>query len=99
MRILVVNPISWRGGGMLAAVGAVFITPRNLFNSPAVIHYTLDVLASFIGPLFGILVVDFANFVWFIGAAVGGVVYRLIAEVMAPAAVALAASPSGGAAE
>jgi NCS1 family nucleobase:cation symporter-1 len=51
--------ISWRGGGMLAATGAVFITPWNLFNSPAVIHYTLDVLASFIGPLFGILVVDF----------------------------------------
>jgi NCS1 family nucleobase:cation symporter-1 len=51
--------ISWRAGGMLAACGAIFITPWNLFNSPAVIHYTLDVLASFIGPLFGILVIDF----------------------------------------
>jgi nucleobase:cation symporter-1, NCS1 family len=51
--------ISWRGGGMIAACGAVFITPWNLFNSPAVIHYTLDVLASFIGPLFGILIFDF----------------------------------------
>jgi NCS1 family nucleobase:cation symporter-1 len=53
------SKISWRGGGMLAACGAVFITPWNLFNSAAVIHYTLDVLGSFIGPLFGILIIDF----------------------------------------
>ncbi|WP_118181396.1 NCS1 family nucleobase:cation symporter-1 [Paraburkholderia phosphatilytica] len=51
--------ISWRAGGMLAAVASVFITPWNLFNNPAVIHYTLDVLGSFIGPLYGILLVDF----------------------------------------
>ncbi|CAM2192900.1 NCS1 family nucleobase:cation symporter-1 [Paraburkholderia sp. A1RI_3L] len=51
--------ISWRAGGMLAAVASVFITPWNLFNNPAVIHYTLDVLGSFIGPLYGVLVTDF----------------------------------------
>jgi NCS1 family nucleobase:cation symporter-1 len=51
--------ISWRTGGMLAAVASVFITPWNLFNNPAVIHYTLDVLGAFIGPLYGVLVVDF----------------------------------------
>ncbi|TDV20944.1 NCS1 family nucleobase:cation symporter-1 [Paraburkholderia caballeronis] len=51
--------ISWRAGGMLAAVASVFITPWNLFNNPAVIHYTLDVLGAFIGPLYGVLVVDF----------------------------------------
>ncbi len=51
--------ISWRAGGMLAAVASVFITPWNLFNNPAVIHYTLDVLGSFIGPLYGVLIVDF----------------------------------------
>ena len=51
--------ISWRAGGMLAAVASVFITPWNLFNNPAVIHYTLDVLGSFIGPLYGVLVVDY----------------------------------------
>jgi NCS1 family nucleobase:cation symporter-1 len=44
---------------MLAAVASIFITPWNLFNNPAVIHYTLDVLGSFIGPLYGILIVDF----------------------------------------
>ena len=51
--------ISFRMGGFIAAIGAVFITPWNLFNSPQVIHYTLDILAAFIGPLFGILLTDF----------------------------------------
>ncbi|CAH2942748.1 MAG: Cytosine/purine/uracil/thiamine/allantoin permease family protein [uncultured Paraburkholderia sp.] len=51
--------ISWRAGGMLAAVASIFITPWNLFNNPAVIDYTLDVLGSFIGPLYGILIVDY----------------------------------------
>ena len=51
--------ISWRTGGMIAAVGSVFITPWNLYNNPEVIHYTLDILGSFIGPLFGILIADF----------------------------------------
>ena len=51
--------ISWRMGGMIAAVGSIFITPWNLFNNPHVIHYTLDILGSFIGPLFGILIADF----------------------------------------
>jgi NCS1 family nucleobase:cation symporter-1 len=44
---------------MIAAVGSVLLTPWNLFQSPELIHYTLDVLGAFIGPLFGILVADF----------------------------------------
>lgn len=51
--------ISFRAGGMIAAVGSVLLTPWNLFQSPELIHYTLDVLGSFIGPLFGILLADF----------------------------------------
>ena len=51
--------ISWRMGGMIAAVGSIFITPWNLYDNPVVIHYTLDVLGAFIGPLFGILIADF----------------------------------------
>jgi len=51
--------ISWRTGGMIAAVASVFITPWNLFNNPAVIHSTLDILACAIGPLYGILLVDY----------------------------------------
>ena len=51
--------ICWRTGGMIAAVGSVFLTPWNLYNNPEVIHYTLDILGAFIGPLFGILIADF----------------------------------------
>src|SRR6476660_5619093 len=48
--------ISWRMGGMIAAVGSVLITPWNLYNNPEVIHYTLETLGAFIGPLFGVLI-------------------------------------------
>lgn len=51
--------ISWRMGGMIAAVGSVLITPWNLFNSPETIHYTLDILGAFIGPLYGVLIADY----------------------------------------
>ncbi len=51
--------ISWRAGGMIAAVGSILITPWNLYNNPEVIHYTLETLGAFIGPLFGILIADY----------------------------------------
>ncbi len=51
--------ISFRMGGMIAAVGSVLLTPWNLFQSPELIHYSLDILGAFIGPLFGILLCDF----------------------------------------
>ncbi len=53
-----VNPqrISWRTGGMIAAVGSVLITPWNLYKNPDTIHYTLDTLGACIGPLFGVLI-------------------------------------------
>lgn len=51
--------ISWRTGGMIAAVGSVLITPWNLYSSPDVIHYTLDTLGAFIGPLYGVLIADY----------------------------------------
>ncbi|ACY61937.1 permease [Yersinia pestis D182038] len=51
--------INFRTGGMIAAVGSVLLTPWNLFQSPIIIHYTLDVLGAFMGPLFGILIADF----------------------------------------
>ncbi|MET3807437.1 NCS1 family nucleobase:cation symporter-1 [Nakamurella sp. UYEF19] len=56
-----VNPqrISWRMGGMIAAVGSVLITPWNLYNDPTTIHYTLDILGCFIGPLYGVLIADY----------------------------------------
>ncbi len=51
--------ISWRAGGMIAAVASIFITPWNLYRSPEVIRCTLDILGAFIGPLFGILIADY----------------------------------------
>lgn len=51
--------ISWRMGGMIAAVGSVLITPWNLYGNPEVIHYTLETLGAFIGPLFGVLIADY----------------------------------------
>ncbi|MCM6774122.1 NCS1 family nucleobase:cation symporter-1 [Nocardia sp. CDC159] len=51
--------ISWRAGGMIAAVGSLVITPWNLYNNPEVIHYTLETLGACIGPLFGVLLADY----------------------------------------
>lgn len=51
--------ISWRRGGMIAAVASVIIMPWNLFSSPEVIHYTVDTLAAFIGPVYGVMIIDF----------------------------------------
>lgn len=53
------SKISWRMGGMLAAIGSIFVTPWNLFKNPEMIHYTIDMLACAIGPLYGILLVDY----------------------------------------
>ena len=51
--------ITFLRGGMIAAVGSIFVMPWHLFNAPEVIHYTLDTLGAAIGPLYGILVVDY----------------------------------------
>ena len=56
-----VNPqrISWRMGGMIAAVGSVILTPWNWYDNPAAIQYSLGILGSLIGPLFGILIAGY----------------------------------------
>jgi NCS1 family nucleobase:cation symporter-1 len=51
--------ISFKAGGFIAAFGSVLLTPWNLFNNPEVIHYTVDVLGAMIGPLYGIVIVDY----------------------------------------
>lgn len=53
------SKISFRTGGMIAAVGSIFLTPWNLFDNPGVIHYTVDLLAAAIGPIYGIILTDF----------------------------------------
>jgi len=51
--------VSWRMGGMIAAVGSVLLMPWNWYNNPDAIHYTLGVLGALIGPLFGILIAGY----------------------------------------
>ncbi|QCB92524.1 NCS1 family nucleobase:cation symporter-1 [Cellulomonas shaoxiangyii] len=51
--------ISWRTGGMIAAVGSVLLTPWNWYSNDDAIHYTLGVLGALIGPLFGILIAGY----------------------------------------
>ena len=51
--------ITFIKGGVIAAVGSVAVMPWHLFNSPEIIHYTLDTLGAAIGPLYGILVSDY----------------------------------------
>lgn len=48
--------ISWRTGGMIAAVGSVILTPWNWYSNDEAIHYTLGILSALVGPLFGILI-------------------------------------------
>ena len=51
--------ISWRMGGMIAAVGSVILTPWNWYANDDAIRYTLGVLGALIGPLFGVLIADY----------------------------------------
>ncbi|MEP9381546.1 NCS1 family nucleobase:cation symporter-1 [Nocardioides sp. KR10-350] len=51
--------ISWRMGGMIAAVGSVILTPWNWYANDEAIFWTLNLLGALIGPLFGILIADF----------------------------------------
>ena len=51
--------VSWRMGGMIAAVGSVLLTPWNWYDSAEGIRFTLGILGSLIGPLFGILIAGY----------------------------------------
>lgn len=51
--------ITWRRGGLIASAASVAILPWNLFSSPEIIHCTIDLLAGFIGPIYGIMIVDY----------------------------------------
>lgn len=53
------NILSWRKGGIIAAVGAILVMPWTLYTRPELIHFTLDVLGTFIAPLVGILLADY----------------------------------------
>jgi nucleobase:cation symporter-1, NCS1 family len=51
--------ISFRVGGMISTVAALAVTPWNLFSNPTVVNYFLGGLGAFLGPLFGVIMVDY----------------------------------------
>lgn len=46
-------------GGLIAATGAIIVTPWNLYARPELVHLTLDVLGSCITPMVAILLADY----------------------------------------
>jgi NCS1 family nucleobase:cation symporter-1 len=51
--------ITFRRGGIIAAIGALVVLPWKIYANPLAINYFLGGLAAFLGPLFGIIIVDF----------------------------------------
>lgn len=51
--------IDFKRGGFIAALVALIITPWNLYNSPVVINLFLGGLGALLGPLFGVIAVDY----------------------------------------
>lgn len=51
--------ISFRRGGLIAAVVSVFVMPWELYSSPVAINYFIAGVAALLGPLYGIIVVDY----------------------------------------
>jgi nucleobase:cation symporter-1, NCS1 family len=51
--------IDFKRGGLITAVLALMVTPWNIYSSPVAINYFLGGLGALLGPLFGIIVVDY----------------------------------------
>jgi NCS1 family nucleobase:cation symporter-1 len=51
--------INFQRGGMISAVVALVVLPWNLYSNPAVVNYFLGALGAILGPLFGIMMVDY----------------------------------------
>ncbi len=51
--------ITFERGGLITAVLALLVTPWNIYNSPVAVNYFLGGLGAFLGPLFGIIIVDY----------------------------------------
>lgn len=51
--------LNFRKAGLISGVIGLLILPWNLYNSPAVIAYFLGGLGALLGPLFGIIMVDY----------------------------------------
>ena len=53
------NHIDFKRGGVISAIVALVCTPWNLFSNPTVVNYFIGGLGAFLGPLFGIIMLDY----------------------------------------
>lgn len=51
--------ITFKRGGIISAILALLVMPWNLYSNPVVVNYFLGGLGAFLGPLFGIMAVDY----------------------------------------
>jgi NCS1 family nucleobase:cation symporter-1 len=51
--------ITFKRGGMISAVLALMVMPWKLYSNPVVVNYFLGGLGALLGPLFGIMAVDY----------------------------------------
>src|SRR5207248_5449196 len=51
--------IDFKRGGLISAIGALVVLPWNIYANPVAVNYFLGALAAFLGPLFGIIIVDY----------------------------------------
>ncbi|GGX54482.1 nucleobase:cation symporter-1, NCS1 family protein [Streptomyces minutiscleroticus] len=51
--------ITFKTGGVISTVAALLVTPWNLYSNPDVVNYFLGGLGAFLGPLFGVIMVDY----------------------------------------
>ncbi|MDO5671247.1 MAG: NCS1 family nucleobase:cation symporter-1 [Actinomycetaceae bacterium] len=56
---LVPHVLTFRKAGLVASVVAVIVMPWKLYANAAMVQYTLGTLGAFIGPIFGIIVMDY----------------------------------------
>jgi NCS1 family nucleobase:cation symporter-1 len=51
--------IDFKRGGLITAVLAILVMPWYIFNSPVAINYFLGGLGALLGPIFGVIVIDY----------------------------------------
>jgi NCS1 family nucleobase:cation symporter-1 len=56
---LVPSRMDFRKAGLVAAVLSLLVMPWKIYSSPTAVNYFLGALGAFMGPLFGILMVDY----------------------------------------
>jgi len=54
--------IDFKRGGLISAVGALVVLPWNIYANPVAVNYFLGALAAFLGPIYGIIIVDYYLF-------------------------------------